>query len=274
MKVPKIRDLEDRLYGVMNKLSLSNLPIEFKGALITKRILENNGYSEVSRETKDIDANWTGEHPTMAGIKASIEKSLGDKYTVVPVRNFGERTSARFDLLFEDGSRFVNIDIDVRPLENGAIKYWYGEYSFSGATVEEVVCDKILAISSDKVFRRCKDIVDLYMLSECTSVDIGRINEIAEKKNREIGNFDAVKSRKDDLEHAYNKLSGVKNKPPFQAIYERLLQFVTAFETTGDNQYKWDCTTKEMEEGRGEIWVSPHLRNGHRVRGYWRTKKR
>ena len=41
----------------------SDIPIVFKGGLITKLILNESGLSSVQRTTKDIDANWIGQPP-------------------------------------------------------------------------------------------------------------------------------------------------------------------------------------------------------------------
>ena len=57
---------EKLMYSILNNISNTNLPIVFKGALITKLILSNNGFEDVSRYTKDIDGNWIGKTPLKA----------------------------------------------------------------------------------------------------------------------------------------------------------------------------------------------------------------
>ena len=45
------------MYLIMGKISESDAPIVFKGAMITKLILSEGGYTALERQTKDIDAN-------------------------------------------------------------------------------------------------------------------------------------------------------------------------------------------------------------------------
>ena len=43
----------------------SDALIVFKGAMITKLVLAENGYTELDRQTRDIDATWLGISPPM-----------------------------------------------------------------------------------------------------------------------------------------------------------------------------------------------------------------
>ena len=56
---------EKLMYQVLERISKADTPIVFKGALITKLILAENGYTALERQTKDIDANWIGLPPSM-----------------------------------------------------------------------------------------------------------------------------------------------------------------------------------------------------------------
>jgi len=67
---------ERLMYQIIGKITDANAPIVFKGALITKLILKENGYSEIERQTNDIDANWVGEPPTMDDLASVINHSL------------------------------------------------------------------------------------------------------------------------------------------------------------------------------------------------------
>ena len=55
---------EKLMYDIISKISDMDVPIVFKGALITKLILDEHGYKEIQRMTKDIDANWVGSPPS------------------------------------------------------------------------------------------------------------------------------------------------------------------------------------------------------------------
>ena len=49
---------EKLMYDVMKALYDSGIPINFKGSLVLKAFLIEAGYSEETRHTVDIDANW------------------------------------------------------------------------------------------------------------------------------------------------------------------------------------------------------------------------
>ena len=56
---------EKLMYEILGQITTSDIPIVFKGGLITKLILNESGLSSVQRTTKDIDANWIGQPPSM-----------------------------------------------------------------------------------------------------------------------------------------------------------------------------------------------------------------
>ncbi|MCD8095184.1 MAG: hypothetical protein LUE12_03535 [Ruminococcus sp.] len=63
---------EKVMYEILACLSNSNSPLVFKGALITRLILEENNFYDVSRQTKDIDVNWVGDPPSMEILTRTI----------------------------------------------------------------------------------------------------------------------------------------------------------------------------------------------------------
>jgi hypothetical protein len=120
------------------------------------------------------------------------------------------------------------MDIDI----NKVTGYRYYNYEISkirGVLPTEIFADKIAAISGDKVFRRAKDIVDVYALSSCVSVSTDEIYNTSAQTGNEIKAFDGFLNRKDDLGHAYDKLRGVEGKPPFETVYSRLKTFLAPF---------------------------------------------
>lgn len=56
---------EKLMYEILGQITTSDIPIVFKGGLITKLILNESGLSSVQRTTKDIDANWIGQPPSI-----------------------------------------------------------------------------------------------------------------------------------------------------------------------------------------------------------------
>jgi len=45
---------ERLMYQILGRISEANIPLVFKGALITKLILTENGFTTLERQTKDM----------------------------------------------------------------------------------------------------------------------------------------------------------------------------------------------------------------------------
>lgn len=69
---------EKLMYDILTRISSTDAPIVFKGALITKLILEENQYHDVQRATMDIDGNWIDTPPSMENLSQAIYNALGD----------------------------------------------------------------------------------------------------------------------------------------------------------------------------------------------------
>ena len=51
---------EEIMYEIIGSITSTDLPIVFKGGLVLKLLLKENGFEEIERMTKDIDASWIG----------------------------------------------------------------------------------------------------------------------------------------------------------------------------------------------------------------------
>lgn len=236
---------EKLMYDLLGKLSSTDIPIIFKGGLITKLVLEQHGFGELQRATIDIDANWTAKPPTMEQLISTLTEALGElqeQYELVPFREYGEKKSAGLNLIDKaSGSKVISMDVEISPLINGTI-YYFGEMTIKGVLADEILADKIYAISTDVVYKhRAKDLVDAYALSQCLDVNVGKILDVCRQKGREIQSFDGLLNRTSDVEHAYNKLKRIEGKPEFSKIYAYLSRFVQPFVMKNDADLVWDC---------------------------------
>jgi hypothetical protein len=62
--------------------------------------------------------------------------------------------------------------------------YHFANMTFQGVTPDNVIADKISVVASDKVFRRAKDLIDIYALAHCVNVTIADIRRIWEREKR------------------------------------------------------------------------------------------
>lgn len=235
--------IEQSMYDILVRISDTDAPLIFKGALITKLILMENDFTELDRATKDIDANWIGSPPTLEELVEIIKISIGDlneKYNVTGGRESSERKTAGINFSNQAGDRLFTMDINMWAAGSESREYYWGEGIIRGVIVDEILADKISVLSSTKIFRRAKDLVDVYAFSKCVNIDRHRILTLIEQKGNTLEDFDAFVNRKNDLEHAYNKLHGVENKPEFTEVYENLNLFLKPFINKCSDSLRWD----------------------------------
>lgn len=68
---------EKMMYQVMKAIYDSGIPISFKGSMVLKACLIEAGYSDDTRHTVDIDANWNSDTPpTSKQMVESLQKRL------------------------------------------------------------------------------------------------------------------------------------------------------------------------------------------------------
>lgn len=232
----KITQEEKLMYQVMRAIFESRIPIDFKGAMVLHAYLYENGFTNDVRRTMDIDANWLSDAaPTEEQMVQALQNALdqaGIELKVSLYRMYGEGRSAGFE--FSDpefGDVLFTMDMDVnRPAAETKL-YTIDGFTFRGVVVEQMLADKICAVSSEKVFRRIKDIVDLYYLSQCASFDPDKVVKAIKNAGRTLGSFDGLLTKHEDLRHAYEKFrfgSSVQ-KPPFEDVYSRVCSFADPF---------------------------------------------
>lgn len=224
---------EKLMYAVMKAIYDSGIPINFKGSMVLKACLLEAGYNEETRHTVDIDANWISDtEPTAEHMVASLQKALfksGIDLNVRLYRMYGEKRSAGFELIDASTDDILfTMDVDVnRPITPTKI-YEINGIKFCGVSPLQMISDKLSAISTEKVFRRIKDVVDLYYISKVFEFNTDEIMQTLKNSNRELDNFDGFLHRSNDLKHSYEKFrfAGGVNKPPFDEVYHSVKTYI------------------------------------------------
>ncbi len=226
---------EKLMYEVMRSVYDSGIPISFKGSMVLKACLMEAGYSDDTRHTVDIDANWNSDTPPSADqMVESLQKALdksGINLCVSLYRMYGEKRSAGFELTdASTGEILFTMDVDVnRPVSPTKI-YEVEGIRFCGVSPLQMIADKLSAISSDKVFRRIKDVVDLYYISKVFEFDTAGVLRTLKNSGRALDSFHGFIHRTEDLRHSYEKFrfSGGVNKPPFDEVYHRVKTYINS----------------------------------------------
>ncbi|MDD2361685.1 MAG: nucleotidyl transferase AbiEii/AbiGii toxin family protein [Oscillospiraceae bacterium] len=229
----KITAEEKLMYKVMKAIYDSGIPISFKGAMVLKACLMEAGYTENTRHTVDIDANWNSDTPPsgeqMIDSLQSALKKNGISLDVSIYRMYGEGRSAGFDLADKDtGEILFSMDIDVnRPVTLTKI-YEVDGLRFRGVSPSQMIADKVSAVSTDKVFRRIKDVVDLYYISKVFDFDKAEIMQTLSDSGRSLNTFNGFLHRTEELRHSYEKFrfAGDVSKLPFEEIYRAVKSYL------------------------------------------------
>ena len=254
---------EALMIKVMAELAIAKAPIIFKGAMNLALALQESSPTEVHRETHDIDGDWLLGNTSAETMRKVLEQAVqrvDSSLSVVLFREMAEEKSAGFRIVDADKERVFKVDLGLRRhpfYQNYQISYQGKPLFIRGATLPKMLADKICAISSPKVFRRAKDLVDVYILSHCKGFDLLDVHRLTHANGRTPGTFEEFCSRKDDLKHAYEKLANVENKPDFQSLYDRVNLFLKPFirkelrsrEWTGE-AWKEKQYTSERGQGR------------------------
>ena len=239
---------ENLMFSIMGLISQTDAPITFKGAMITRLILAENNFDRISRTTKDVDANWTDKPPTMQHLVSTLNQSLKDMQNMleaVPTRDYTSTQSAGISIVEKStGNELFSMDISVKPVQGNRI-YYYGDIGIKGVLPDEVLSDKLAVISSPRLFRRIKDMVDIYALSHCIDVSTDKIISITEAKQHDIQDFDCLLNRASDVKHAYEKLRGIHNKPDFDKVYSYIISFVKPFVEKDRSSKVWNSQSIE-----------------------------
>lgn len=68
---------EKLMYAVMKAIYDSGIPMSFKGSMVLKACLLEAGFTEETRHTVDIDANWYSDTaPSAEQMVSSLQKAL------------------------------------------------------------------------------------------------------------------------------------------------------------------------------------------------------
>ena len=198
---------EKLMYAVMKAIYDSGIPVNFKGSMVLKACLLEAGYADETRHTVDIDANWySATPPTGPQMVESLEKAIQKSGLDLKVglhRMYGEGRSAGFELIDKDtGEVLFTMDMDVnRPVPPTRI-YEVEGVRFCGVSPSQMIADKLSTISTDKVFRRIKDVVDLYYISKVFPFDKDEITRTLENSGRKLDIFSGFLHRQDELKHS------------------------------------------------------------------------
>lgn len=219
------------------------------GAALMDRVLATN--PALYRMTEDIDLHIKTEE-AYSKIFSNLESILNDNTLGLVFKISGHRersgTGERFKLevVKPDGNIF-NAKIDMQVGVTYQVDTEFG-VNVNALTYSNysMLADKISVVSSGRLYRRSKDLYDLYILTKLYDCDMEKlIHVILVKRPELITSYTNMFTPENlpAIEHAYSKFRNVGIKPDFDVIYKHLTMFLYPIYKRfgGDMTYKrWD----------------------------------
>jgi hypothetical protein len=154
----------------------------------------------------------------------------------------------------------LSIDVDVDPIYYINKKEYTDGFIFYYAGIEDIVADKVDAVSKPKVINRIKDVYDLYLIALHCEVSFEKVKHSQEKiyrPQREVEREEAglrfydflnsIDELRDTYENRFETLRYKKQKPQFKEVYSIAKEFIKPFLDSDYLRGKAVWDTKEQE---------------------------
>lgn len=88
------------------------------------------------------------------------------------------------------------------------------------------MADKLMALSGTHIFRRTKDLLDVYLIINNHNVDLNKMFDVLNYENKLLGDFSTMLDNKNLLKDSYDKLERIKEKPEFNEVWNSIIQYL------------------------------------------------
>ncbi len=230
-------NIEELMYNLIERIAQLGHPIVFKGHMVLKHLIMSESINiGTYRGTRDIDMDWCDSLENKVAIENELDSLIQsyntDSLRLLKTRDFTETNSGGFTVAY-NGNKLFSVDISLRLNPFVELYVTNNGVKFVGSSRYKMLADKIRAISTKVVYRRVKDIYDLYLLSHLKGLKYNSIQHIIEYEyeynKRGIGEFVQFTDNLKEITHAYNELKGIVNKPDFKLVYGVVRDFVYPF---------------------------------------------
>lgn len=229
-----MNDIELFMYRVIQSISSMGAPVVFKGALVLKLLqMQTGNKSGLIRETKDIDGDWVSGKPSTEYLRQVVETAVKragyNDVRVETFREWGERRAAGFNFYDRNNTKLCSMDLSVKENIYNTVYCGINNCTFNGQIIQKTISDKVSVVTSRKVLRRIKDLIDIYILSFIYCGSYNDIIRVMKATDRSVGKADTFRYHTDEMKHAYSKYRNKASVLPFEDVYIRVLMFVDPF---------------------------------------------
>lgn len=230
-------DVLDVLIYMVNRLSLkcTKGDLVLKGGLALEDKLRATA-PDFLRYTHDIDLH-VGSIETYTEVFGDIESWLNsgtNKYVFksTKVRDF-KNGSAGYDFIVSAGTEQmrVGIDLNVAPMQIISIDYT-DTFSIPTYDIYTMLADKMAVMCNRVIFRRIKDLYDIYAILHLADISYAQLRQRVERKRPGVvsqRNYMLLPEHYDSLQHAFTQFKGIEQHHDFDSIISVVSYFVTKY---------------------------------------------
>lgn len=206
------------------------------GTALIAKLIENRA-TAFYRQTSDIDLHcdaisvWEDFCENILSILNDNED--GYLYTLLKRRcqRGSVQTSDSLSLCIKDGNTTHSFKIDMNVKSNRIITTVFSPVlEINTYDLLTMLSDKIVAVSSNYVFRRIKDLYDIMVISSLSDFQFNEIVEHIQLKHPNAQLQDMLtKEHAPEIQHAYEKYTSIRNKPDYTELVLSAYVFLEPF---------------------------------------------
>lgn len=247
----------DDIYGYLvdtaNLISQSRFgdKMILKGGSVLMSKLTECGRDDLKRITRDLDIHcdkrevWIDFYTNIESILNS--NNLGYTYRITERRSAkkGLDTSDSLKFVLNDivNSKTIEFKIDMNIKSNTIITCDYSPIlNMNTYDLNTSITDKIIVVSSKKVFRRIKDLYDIAVMASICNFSYSDVQKhiVVKHGNVELTNM-LIPENYEMLKHAYDLYKGILNKPTLENLVSIDSSFLEPFYIGYNGELVWDC---------------------------------
>lgn len=231
--------------------------IIFKGASVLVSKLIQCGRQDLYRQTSDLDIHcdskevWESFCSSIESILNSNDKGLRYKLKSrrSDTKGLRDSDSLKFDVFDSSNNFSFEIKMDMYIKSNQIIICDYSPIlNMRTYDLYTMLSDKIVAVSSGKIYRRIKDVYDLAVLASISNYNLADIVKHLRVKHPddELINY-LTMDNIEAISHAYDKFSGIRNKPNIYDLIAVDTSFLQPVYSNVQRNMIWNWRTVQWE---------------------------
>lgn len=250
-----LEKIYDYLRITANLISQSRFgnQIILKGGSVLMSKLIECGRTDLERITRDLGIHcdkkevWVDFYSNIEAILN--QNTFGYVYKLIDRRSITKgldtSDSLKFELYDSALNKTIEFKMDMNIKSNMFISCEYSPIlNLTTYDLPTSISDKIVVVSSKKIFRRVKDLYDIAVMCSISSFSYNNILQHLEVKHKGY-HLDTmlIPMYFEDISHAYNAYRGIENKPSIENLIGICSSFLQPFYVGYSSELIWNYQT-------------------------------